>query len=177
MSPRQAWFLLCAIELSWAVLPIKPEQLNDIIFTDDYGISQADMTKEIELLKEKLVSARGAEYLKEITGALHKSAAEIPITTFAGRYKTLEPHQCDFSLNTVGGRVCVLIYDRNEKDDQDDIEYDVSSHKFNDKWIRTQRPHSHQGFGHNEFKSGFTTELEAEKWLKSLGMRLITSEN
>lgn len=54
LTERQLWFLKCAVEAATAVLPIKETQLAPETFKDDYGISQKDMSREIERLRIKI---------------------------------------------------------------------------------------------------------------------------
>jgi hypothetical protein len=54
LTDRQLWFLKCACEARTAILPLLPTQLIPETFNEDYGISQKDMTKEVERLSIKL---------------------------------------------------------------------------------------------------------------------------
>lgn len=154
LSYWQAWFLQLALESRSAVVPINPEQLNDATFTNDYGISQHDLNAELNNLQAILA----------VSGVQSTS-------THAFKSKIIEPSDCAFTVDTVGGSVVVKIEDIHDPE-RGDTDYSISSHRFNEHLMRTDRPGDNMDIGHNEFKFKYpTTEEEVIKWLLKLGMK------
>ena len=54
LSKTQNWFLVKAINLSSAVLPLEENVLSEEQFLADYGISKGKVNKELDALYKKL---------------------------------------------------------------------------------------------------------------------------
>ena len=54
LTEKQIWFIECAVEARNAVLPLRPDVLEDSLFKESYGISQKQMNDEIDDLLFKV---------------------------------------------------------------------------------------------------------------------------